>query len=72
VSYHMCVEAMSKRELIASELDRLPERDLDKLLAFVRSLQDAKTDAAVPSLAAESSLAKDWLTPEEDTAWASL
>jgi hypothetical protein len=24
-----------------------------------------------PTMAAESSLAKDWLTPEEDEAWAS-
>ena len=63
---------MSKRELIARELDRLPEQDLDRLLAFLRSLKEAHTDAAVPMLAAESSLAKDWLTPEEDAAWANL
>ena len=30
---------MSKRELIARELDRLPEQDLDRLLAFVGSLK---------------------------------
>jgi hypothetical protein len=67
------VEAtMSKRELIAEELQRLPEPDLDKLLAFMRSLKDSHAEAAVPTLAAESSLAKDWLTPEEDAAWASL
>ncbi|MBZ5627041.1 MAG: DUF2281 domain-containing protein [Acidobacteriia bacterium] len=63
---------MSKRELIARELDRLPEQDLDRLLAFLRSLKEAHTDAALPILAAESSLAKDWLTPEEDAAWANL
>lgn len=63
---------MSKRELITRELDRMPERDLDKLLAFLRSLKEAHADAAMPTLATESSLAKDWLTPEEDVAWASL
>ena len=63
---------MSKRELIARELDRLPEQDLYRLLAFLRSLKEAHTDAALPILAAESSLAKDWLTPEEDAAWANL
>jgi len=63
---------MSKRELIAHELDRLPEQDLDALLAFVRSLQEVHADAAVPTMAAESALAKDWLTPEEDAAWANL
>ena len=63
---------MSKRELITRELDRLPEQDLDRLLAFVRSLRKTHDDAVIPALAAESALAKDWLTPEEDAAWASL
>ena len=63
---------MSKRELIVRELDRLPEQDLDKLLAFLRALEEAHDEIAVPTLAAESALAKDWLTPEEDAAWANL
>lgn len=63
---------MSTREAIAHELERLPEQDLDKLLTFLRSLKDAHAERAMPTLAAESALAKDWLTPEEDAAWASL
>jgi len=63
---------MSKRELIALELERLPDQDLDKMLAFLRSLTEVNSDAFDPALAAESSLAKDWLTPEEDAAWANL
>jgi glutamyl/glutaminyl-tRNA synthetase len=63
---------MSKRELIAVELERLPEEDLDRLLAFLRSLAEAHAELAMPAVVAESSLAKDWLTPEEDAAWASL
>ena len=63
---------MSKRELINRELDRLPEEDLDRLLALLRSLTDGHKQARVPMLAVGSSLAKDWLTPEEDAAWASL
>ena len=63
---------MGKRELIARELDGLPERDLDKLLAFMRAINEMNSDAATPALAAETSLAKDWLSPEEDSAWASL
>lgn len=63
---------MSKRELIRRALDHVPERDLDKLLAFVRSLKESHAQAAAPALAAESSLAEDWLTPEEDAAWANL
>jgi hypothetical protein len=63
---------VSKRELIADELRLLPDQDLDKLLAFLRSLKESHAENAVPTLAAESALAKDWLTPEEDTAWAGL
>jgi hypothetical protein len=50
----------------------MPEQDLDKLLAFLRWLKEVHAEAALPALAAESSLAKDWLTPEEDAAWANL
>ncbi len=63
---------MSKRELITQHLDRLPDRDLDRLLAFLRTLAEANSDASVSTMAAESTLAKDWLTPEEDAAWANL
>lgn len=59
-------------ELIVRELDRVPERDLDKLLAFVRSISGANSDAAMPTKIAETSLAKDWLNAEEDAAWADL
>jgi hypothetical protein len=63
--------AMSKRELIVRELDHIREQDLDKLLAYLRSLKEHAEDT-MPALAAQSSLAKEWLTPEEDAAWASL
>ena len=63
---------MSKRELITQELGRLSEQDLDRLIAFLRALAEEHADASVPAMAAESALAKDWLTPEEDAAWASL
>jgi hypothetical protein len=64
--------AMSKRELIALELERLPDQDLDKMLAFLRSLIEVHSEAFEPAVVAESSLSKDWLTPEEDAAWANL
>jgi hypothetical protein len=63
---------MSTRQVIARELEKLPEADLDRLLAFLRALKEAHAETAVPTLAAESALAKDWLTPEEDSAWAGL
>jgi len=63
---------MSKRELITRELDFMQEQDLDRLLAYLRSLKEAHTETAIPTLVAESSLAKGWLAPEEDEAWANL
>lgn len=63
---------MSTRELIAQKLGRLSERDLDRLLAFVRKLEEDQAEAAAAAVAAESALAKDWLSPEEDAAWANL
>jgi len=33
---------------------------------------DTVNEDTVPALLAESALAKDWLTPEEDAAWADL
>jgi hypothetical protein len=63
---------MSKLELIARESDHIPEQDLDKRLEFLRSLKDVHAETAMPTRAAESSLAKDWLTPEEDAAWTNL
>ena len=63
---------MSKREMISRELDHMPEQDLDNLLAFLRLLKEAHSESNVALLAAESSLAKDWLAPDEDAAWANL
>lgn len=63
---------MITREVITRELEQLPEQDLEKVLTFLQSLKEAHAETAVPTLAAESALAKDWLTPEEDAAWANL
>jgi hypothetical protein len=62
---------MSKRELAARELDAISEEDLDALLSFLRSLK-ARHGRDASALLAESSLAKDWLTPQEEAAWEDL
>jgi hypothetical protein len=43
----------------------MSKRDL-----IVREFDQA--DSGMPAFAAESSLSKDWMTQEEDAAWASL
>lgn len=63
---------MSKREFIDQQLERLSDTDLDRLLEFLHTLSEEHAEVSIPALAAESSLAKDWLSPEEDAAWANL
>lgn len=50
---------------------------LDEALDFLRFLksrhaQETRTERVEAMLLSESSLAKDWLHPEEDEAWADL
>jgi hypothetical protein len=63
---------MSKKEIIVQELESVPEEDFDVLLGFIHSLKSRNAEDAAPALLAESSLIKDWLSPEEDAAWADL
>ena len=50
----------------------MPEKDFDALLGFIHSLKSRNAEDAAPALLAESSLMKDWLSPEEEAAWADL
>ena len=59
---------MNRRGLIARELDSMSETELDKLLMFIWSLQEAHVDSTIPAAVAESALGKDWLTAEEHAA----
>ena len=64
-------------EEIDSKLQTLSEDKLTAVYHFVSYLADADfemSDVSAKDLmfASESSLAKDWNTPEEDKAWADL
>lgn len=63
---------MSKKEIIVQELESAPDKDLDALLGFIHCLKSRNAEDAAPALLAESSLRKDWLSPEEEAAWADL
>lgn len=64
---------MSTRELLDRELDVLPEPLQREVYDFVRFLkQKAEDEKFNGLLLSDSALAKDWNTPEEDAAWASL
>ena len=64
---------MSKKELVISEIEHVPEPLLDEVLDFIHFLKTKiireRLDTAITS---ESSLEKDWLKPEEDEAWQNL
>jgi hypothetical protein len=64
---------MNKVEIIRKEVEKFPEPLLDEVLDFVHFLKGKMiTDKLTTAFASESSLAKDWLRPEEDEAWQNL
>jgi hypothetical protein len=64
---------VSTRELIEKEIAGLPEPLQRRVYDFARSLRSKKESEPFNGLLlSESALAKDWETPEEDAAWASL
>jgi len=64
---------MNTKEAIAHEIEQVPESLLEQVLEFLLSLktqyQQEKLEIATMS---ESSLAKDWLSEEEEEAWQDL
>lgn len=62
------------KEQITQELEKLPEPLLQEILDFVQFLQAKyqKDKTLEISIMSESSLQKDWLSPEEDAAWQNL
>jgi hypothetical protein len=64
---------MSTRELIEKELASLSEPLQREVYDFARFLRFKREEESFNGLLlSESALAKDWNTPEEDAAWASL
>ena len=64
---------MSTKELILKEIDEAPEEFSSEVLELIRALKIVKNrDVNETSLLSQNILAKDWLTPEEDSAWKDL
>jgi len=64
---------MSTSEMIVKEVIALPESEQRKVYEFAHKLRLQQADKAFDGLLlSEAALAKDWNTPEEDAAWASL
>ncbi|MCC5625032.1 DUF2281 domain-containing protein [Nostoc sp. CHAB 5715] len=62
------------KKQITQELEKLPEPLLQEILDFVQFLQAKyqKEKTLEITIMSESSLQKDWLRPEEDSAWQDL
>jgi len=64
---------MSTQNLIEKEVASLPEPLQREVYDFARFLRHKNSDDSFSGLLlSETALAKDWNTPEEDDAWASL
>lgn len=64
---------MSMHELIEKEVQVLPEALQREVYDFARFLRCQNAEESFNGLVlSETALARDWNTPEEDAAWASL
>lgn len=62
---------METKQMITNLISQVPESKLDTVLAFVKFilLEDENINN---TLLSEPSLAKDWMSEEEDAAWQNL
>ena len=64
---------MDSKEILLEEIDQLAPEFLEKVSNFIRFLKQRKENEKLDiSIASESSLKKDWLSPEEEEAWRNL
>jgi len=66
---------MTNKQMLIKEIETLPPQIVEEVYDFVSFLKIKKSqnsDGGEIHLASESVLARDWLLPEEDAAWASL
>jgi hypothetical protein len=64
---------MTNRAVLLREIETLPAASLDEVVNFVAWIKYRKlSQVSETMLLSEISLSKDWDTPEEDEAWASL
>ena len=64
---------MTTKQMILKEISRVPEPMLEEVLDFIKFLENKSLrKISETALLSESTLAKDWLKPEEDEAWRNL
>ena len=63
---------MDKVTELVKELEHVPEPLLDEVMDFVQFIKLKHAEKLENALLSEASLAKTWLSPEEDEAWQDL
>ena len=64
---------MTTKQMLLKEIKMVPEPILEEVLYFMRFLENkSRSRISETAILSESSLAKDWLKPEEDEAWQDL
>ena len=63
---------MSSKQSLIREIESLPSSVVDEIHRYVTFLKFKSNLPNEITLASEHALAKDWLLPEEDAAWANL
>lgn len=64
---------LAKKEIVIKEIEDMPESLIDEILDFILFLKIKSSKDILEILnMSESSLAKDWLKPEEEEAWRNL
>ena len=64
---------MFAKETLHKEIDSLPDEIASEILDFINFLKTKHIKEKMEiTVLSESSLEKDWLTPEEDEAWQDL
>ena len=63
---------MKTEDLIAQELQGASQTLLQEVLALIKLRKGQPNSAVETAMMSESSLGKEWLSPEEDEAWQDL
>ncbi|MGL4880063.1 MAG: DUF2281 domain-containing protein [Waterburya sp.] len=64
---------MNAKESLLTEIDEIPESLIPEILNYIQYIKyKHQKEKLETTLLSESSLAKDWSTPEEDEAWKHL
>ena len=61
---------MINKENLLKELQNLPQNEVQEVYDFILRLKQKEKNSTL--YLSESSLKKDWLSPEEDEAWKDL